>query len=397
MCVDYTRRGPAAHPGAPADRGGIRRSSLIAKRFGHPRLRRAAGSGILGGPESRDRPAPSREGAVSLARTRSPPMKPAFVALCLSLPLLAAPPPATATGGTHVVVLGSSTAFGMGPSHPDSAWVNRFRAAAQLVDPVRTVTNLAMPGYTTYHLMPDGFVPPAGRPTPDTARNITEAVDLGADAVLINLPSNDAMNGWSVGTQLANYDLMLAEAAGIPVWISTTQPRNTTPATRANLAEMKDSTLARWGDQAVDFWTTIANPDGTINGAWDSGDGVHLNNAAHGILFARVDAKDVWGGIAPTGARAVPGPDATLRAFASPNPFADGTAIRYVLPQAGRAVLDLYDLSGRHLRTLADTDASAGAHELFIPGADFGAATGVYFFRLSTARAERTGKLVRVR
>lgn len=325
-------------------------------------------------------------------------MRSAVAVVCLLALLPAFASPAAATGGTHVVVLGSSTAYGMGPSDPDSAWVNRFRDTAQAVDPARTVTNLAWPGYTTYHLMPDGFVPPAGRPTPDTARNITEAVDLGADAILINLPSNDAMNGWSVGTQLANFDGMLAAAAGIPVWISTTQPRNTTAATRANLMEMRDSTLARWGDMALDFWTTIANADGTINGAWDSGDGVHLNDAAHGILFARVDARDVWGAIAPTGARGTPGAAGdALHVFASPNPFSAGTAIRYTLPREGRAVLDLYDLSGRHLRTLADSEASAGPHELFIPGADFGAATGVYFFRLSTAQEERTGKLIRVR
>ena len=330
-------------------------------------------------------------------------MKTPILALGLALLAHAAPlranPPAPespSTGGLHVVVLGSSTAYGTGPIHPDSAWVNRFRADAQATVPARIVTNLALPGYTTYHLMPDGNVPPAGRPLPDTAHNITAAVSAGADAILINLPSNDALNGWSVPDQLANYDAMIAAAAPIPVWISTTQPRNTTAATRANLIAMKDSTLARWGDMAFDFWTTLANADGTINPTYDSGDGVHLNDAGHGILFARVAVRDVWGHISPVvAAPLVSGPAAALRVLASPNPFRDRTVLRYSLPRAGHVVLTVYDLSGRKRATLVDGEVPAGSHEISFGDAAGGG--GVYFYRLHTEHAEQTGKLVRVR
>jgi lysophospholipase L1-like esterase len=128
-----------------------------------------------------------------------------------------------------IVILGSSTAEGVGPSHPDSAWVARYRAYfSQMSSPVEVI-NLAKGGYTTYHIMPTGNVPPQGRSYPDTLRNINRAIGAkDADAVIINLPSNDAANNYSVEDQLANYDAILAYAANasVPVWITTTQPRN---------------------------------------------------------------------------------------------------------------------------------------------------------------------------
>ena len=49
----------------------------------------------------------------------------------------------------HLVVLGSSTASGSGPSTPDSAWVNRYRNYLQDINPLNQVTNLAIGGTTT--------------------------------------------------------------------------------------------------------------------------------------------------------------------------------------------------------------------------------------------------------
>ena len=196
----------------------------------------------------------------------------------------------------HVVVLGSSTAAGYGPSVPDSAWVNRYRASVQAFDPSNQVTNLAVGGFRTYHIMPTGFVPPVGRPAPDPAQNITQALALVPDLLIINLPSNDARFGYPVSEQLANYDIILAQAAAqaVPGWIATTQPRNLSVAGRANLMEMRDSTFTRFGDFAVDFWNTLALSDGTINPLYDRGDGIHLNDAGHRILLERVTAKGIF-------------------------------------------------------------------------------------------------------
>jgi len=195
-------------------------------------------------------------------------------------------------GSFHVVVLGSSTAEGTGPSHPDSAWVARYREHLRTDRPSSRVTNLARGGYTTYHIQPDGFAPPPGRPAPDPERNISAAVRLRPDAIVVNLPSNDAAAGYGVDEQLANYARVLAvtDSAGVDVWIATTQPRNLAPAGRALLVAMRDSTLTRFGGRAIDFWSGVAAPDGAILPAADCGDGIHLNDAAHRLLCERVVA-----------------------------------------------------------------------------------------------------------
>lgn len=188
-----------------------------------------------------------------------------------------------------IVVLGSSTAAGTGPSHPDSAWVNRFRNYVQSNWENSDVINLAVGGYVTYQILPHGFAPPQSRPNPEPEHNITKALSYNPTAIIINLPSNDASQNYSIQEQLANYDtvLALAHSMGVPVWVATTQPRNLSLEGRRSLKEMRDSTFTRF-EHPIDFWTGLAEEDGNIKLQYNSGDNVHLNDAAHKILFERV-------------------------------------------------------------------------------------------------------------
>jgi len=192
--------------------------------------------------------------------------------------------------GAHIVVLGSSTAAGTGTSHPESSWVARYGALLAVAGHGDSVTNLAAGGYTTYHVMPAGARPPEGRPLSDSLRNITRALRLAPDAVIVNLPSNDIAYGYSIGEVLACYDIIAAAArrAGVPVWFMTSQPRNLEAEGRRSLAAVRDSTLARYGAHAIDFWEGLADGDGAIDARFDVGDGIHLNDAGHRILFERV-------------------------------------------------------------------------------------------------------------
>lgn len=308
--------------------------------------------------------------------------------------------PGAAAAGVHIVVLGSSTAAGTGASVPDSAWVNRYRNALVAEDASHQVTNLARGGYTTYHIMPTGNVPPAGRPLPDTLRNITRALSLAPDAVIINLPSNDAAYGYTLAEQLANYDSVLAAAgrAGVPVWISTTQPRNLTLAGRENLMAMRDSTFARWGDHAIDFWNGIANPDGTINVLYNSGDGIHLNDAGHRILFERAHAKDIPAALVTAvidGPGSRPATGGVWLGQNEPNPLAGSGRIRYELAQPGRVVMRLYDLRGRRLATLEDAARPAGRHSVACDGSTL--PSGSYFYELRTEAGTAMRRMTVVR
>lgn len=211
-------------------------------------------------------------------------------------PLLAAAeaasvrPPAEACGPVHIVVLGSSTAAGMGPADSANAWVERYRRHLDAAGIGHRLTNLAHGGFNTYRLLPFGHGGGDDRLQPDTARNIERALAAEPDAIIINLPSNDANLGIPVEAQVANYDTLVARArtAGVPVWITTTQPRDFDATRRANALATRDETFDRFGPQAIDFFSGLGRPDGTISSPFATGDGVHLNDAAHAVLFARV-------------------------------------------------------------------------------------------------------------
>jgi hypothetical protein len=79
-----------------------------------------------------------------------------------------------------------------------------------------------------------------------------------------------------------------------------------------------------------------------------------------------------------------------------PNPFARSTLVRFTLPQASRVMLEVLDVAGRRVVTLAD-DAllPAGRHEVEFSAA--GLRPGLYLCRLAAGGVRSTTKLVHTR
>jgi hypothetical protein len=84
-------------------------------------------------------------------------------------------------------------------------------------------------------------------------------------------------------------------------------------------------------------------------------------------------------------------PQSALRI--SPNPFSGTTSINYTLPQAGKATLRLYDVSGQLVATLAEGYHNAGSYSLAASGQRL-AASGVYVLKLTTVNTTSTAKLI---
>lgn len=87
---------------------------------------------------------------------------------------------------------------------------------------------------------------------------------------------------------------------------------------------------------------------------------------------------------------------AELRVTSRPNPFRQGTAIEFELPDARDASLVVYDVRGRVVRRLANGRFPAGSNAVEWDGLDddgMRAARGTYFYRLETARGAISGKL----
>jgi lysophospholipase L1-like esterase len=216
-------------------------------------------------------------------------MKKIFLFLLLLIPfysLKAQLNPCLEFSKYRILVLGSSTAAGAGVSTADSAWVNRYRNYLQSINPENEVINLAVGGYNSYRIMPDNFIPPPSRPLPDSLHNISKAISLNPDAIIINLPSNDVASGYSLAEQLNNLDSIssICKSLNIPLWITTTQARNMTIAKMQLQEDMKDSMIVHYSPHLIDFWTVFAMPDNSLNPLYDSGDGIHINDLGHGIM-----------------------------------------------------------------------------------------------------------------
>ena len=212
---------------------------------------------------------------------------------------VSAPPTRTATNPLvrgSIVVLGSSTAAGTGPKDPRNAWVSRYGARLAEQFPNVTLVNLAVGGYTTFHIQPTGYAPPPNRPAPELGKNITAALALKPRAIIINLPSNDQANNYPLAEQLANYERLAnsATSAHVELWISTTQPRNFSDSSQLDeLTRARDAIAKKFAPRTLDFWSPFAAPNGFIQASYDAGDGTHLNDAAHAILAQIVQAAHI--------------------------------------------------------------------------------------------------------
>ncbi len=75
-----------------------------------------------------------------------------------------------------------------------------------------------------------------------------------------------------------------------------------------------------------------------------------------------------------------------------PNPANPSASVRFFLPRDGQVRLDVYNLQGRLLATLADGAMEAGDHLLRLRGDDF--SSGIYFLRLRYNGSVMTKKLL---
>ncbi|MBK8166785.1 MAG: hypothetical protein IPK64_12650 [bacterium] len=321
------------------------------------------------------------------------------------------------TGGTTltgddvptIVVIGSSTAAGTGASSPAASWVGRLRTWLQAGEPTSQVVNLAVGGYTTYHVLPTGTTPPAGRPSPAPENNITRALAYKPWLIVVNLPSNDVTNGYATAEIMANYATLqaLAAAAEVPIWFTTTQPRNLPQqAQRDQQAAIADLTLATYGSYGIDVWNGLAAADGRILVQFDAGDGIHLNDLGHTLIYERVLGA-IWAYLGPLSAEGpVDGgegtgvPRATRLFQNAPNPFNPSTVIAFDLARAGTVRLEVYDLGGRRVRTLVSGPLPAQRHRVAWDGlGDDGRSlpSGAYLYRLDTGLQVQTQRMMLVK
>ena len=284
-------------------------------------------------------------------------------------------------------IIGSSTSACTGPSSFATCYVGRLDAYYDGIGQPIDIFQLAVGGYTVYKGMPTSYIGPSPNLQPDPNNNITRALSFNPDVVLVNYPSN--------GYDTLRIDSVMrcfrtirdsANAQGKTCYITTTQPRHAFPfntmAARQKLKELRDSIMTQFGYFAIDFWNDLADPATyAILPAYDSGDGIHLNDAGHNILFQRVRDKNIFAVQLPV----------KLKSFAA-RPQQEQVNISW-------SVLD--ELSGTRYEVQRSADGiafeaihttisgSASATRTY-QAADNTATAGVYYYRLKVTENAKT-------
>jgi lysophospholipase L1-like esterase len=202
-----------------------------------------------------------------------------------------------------ISVIGSSTAAGMGATPADSSWVNLTKFYYQQLGLIDTIYNRAVSASTTYDGMPTGFTPPSGRPAPELAYNITKALSYNPDIVLIAYASNDVSDGYSLQETMSNFRTLYQTVinAGKIAYVTTTQPRSSlTTAQQEMQKEERDSILMEFPGFSMNFYDPVVAADSlNINPLYSFGDGIHLNDAGHQVLFQVVKNTDILASFMP--------------------------------------------------------------------------------------------------
>ena len=80
-----------------------------------------------------------------------------------------------------------------------------------------------------------------------------------------------------------------------------------------------------------------------------------------------------------------------------PNPFNPSTEIRFDLPENDNVILEVYNMMGQKIKTLASGNMSPGYHSIIWNGTnDAGAkvATGMYFYSINTSNFQSIKKML---
>lgn len=197
-----------------------------------------------------------------------------------------------------IVWIGSSTLAGTGASpQQDSSVVARVLAFGNTYSLTNSSTNLALGGTSIFGAMPTGYTPTGGQDAPDPARNVTAALNLNPDVIIIGYPSND-YDALTINEIIFAYETITDTILGRgkrPV-ILTTQPREAfATAGRLRLREIEDSLMLRpkTAPYVVPTHVALTGYD-RQTALYNAGDNIHQNNTGHRVIAYNLIAHNPW-------------------------------------------------------------------------------------------------------
>ena len=186
-------------------------------------------------------------------------------------------------------VMGSSTAAGAGATF-GNGWVELLQL--DFPDHATGLANVAKGGAVTYQGLSALTPPVPGRPSPDPAANIDEALFHNPVLLLVSYPSNDTGVGYAEDETVNNILAIRSFALShfVPVIVVSSQPRSDfTPDQLFKLTRIDERLASAVGPCFVEVRSVLEDESGKPAAEY-SHDGVHPNNAGHGVIAERVRA-----------------------------------------------------------------------------------------------------------
>jgi len=197
-------------------------------------------------------------------------------------------PPYSVKKHQRWVVMGSSSAFGAGASSYATSWAGRLTEYAK--GEGIEVINIARGGYLTYQGLSSRCEVSASRFQPDADHNVDKALELNPDLVIVSFPSNDSAYGYLAEESAFNLLLMreLLVREEVVTVVMGAQPRNMAANRQQQLLQLDTLLDERIKACLVKVYEPLVDSAGNLAAQFNAGDGVHVNDAGHAILYERL-------------------------------------------------------------------------------------------------------------
>lgn len=195
------------------------------------------------------------------------------------------------------VAIGASTCAGANASPFSATWQGQLLASIQSYNPADNVLSLCGAN-NTGNMIPTGMTVPncsnnAGSVLPDTAHNITAALSHSPNAVIMYGGEGNFITGnFCTPNTVADIEasiVMIANAAAsasVPLYMTSAGPESTWNASqKANAAAVDSWIAANYPTQYINTGSVLDDGSGGLKAIYDSGDGIHPNNAGYLAVF----------------------------------------------------------------------------------------------------------------
>jgi len=229
-----------------------------------------------------------------------------------------------------------------------------------------------------------------------------ETESPGAEVGFALVNEDEAFHYWSTDKQFPSVELELADGSCMSNSLSTWGKaiEGTYTETDSGYVETIEMAFCKYGemdDDMITMFSLIALDRDSIDGQaakthsvnqW--GQGVYAKDVKKygSILWSSTDLE-----YDRTGISTVNNADVKLRNY--PNPVTNTTQISYNLREKGLVSLNVYNIAGKHVKTLVNGVQNKGANVVAFDASQL--PVGIYMYELKTDSYSAKGKMIRVK